>query len=149
MPKLTHLLLCLPLLLALTACTSAANPTPTPTTASHVELDVFSGLPNPAWDLPPAGTAALLAMIGALPPSPPVSLPTPLGYRGFLVTIADTSSASAVTLRVYRGIVEYQGPKTAYYSDPMKQVERWLLSSSRPHIDAQLYDSVLLEIERQ
>ena len=149
MPKLTHLLLCLPLLLALTACTPAANPTPTPAAASHVELDVFSGLPNPAWDLPPAGTAVLLAMIGALPPSPSVSLPTPLGYRGFLVTIPGSSSASVVTLRAYRGIVAYQGPKTAYYADPAKQVERWLLSTSRPYIDVQLYDSLLAQIGHQ
>jgi hypothetical protein len=84
-------------------------------------------------------------MINGLPQSPPVDLPTPLGYRGFLVTLDEPESGSVATIRAFQGIVEYRGRETKYHADPDKQVERWLLATARPYIDGQLYESVLRE----
>jgi len=137
------------LLLMQAACTPGAGPTVTPAATSHIELDVFSGRPNPTWELSAADTATLIGMINSLAQSPPVDLPTPLGYRGFLVTLDEPQSGSAATIRAYQGIVEYQGRETRTYADTDKQVELWLLATARPHIDGQLYDSLLVEIEAQ
>ncbi len=149
MTRTVCLLLGVAMILAQAACTAGSGQTATPAAASHVELDVFSGLPNPTWELSAADTATLTGMIGSLSPSPPVDLPTPLGYRGFLVSVGEPGSESAATVRAYQGIVEYRGRETKYYTDPDKQVERWLLATARPYIDRQLYDSLLVEIERK
>jgi len=149
MTKIIYLLLSLALLLSPAACTPNTVSTATPAPTSHVELDVFSGLPNPTWDLSAADTATLLGIISALHASPPVDLPTPLGYRGFVIAVDAPGSGSRATIRAYHGIVEYHGLETNYYSDPDKQVERWLLSTAQPHIDSELYNSLLQEIGEQ
>ncbi len=142
-------LLSLALILAQAACTAGTSPTTMPAATSHVELDVFSGVPNPTWKLSAADTATLVGAISSLSETSPMSLPTPLGYRGFLVTLDEPESGSAATIRAYLGIVEYQERETKYYADPDKQVERWLLDTARPHIDGKLYDSLLVEIGEQ
>ena len=149
MRRTACLLLGMALILTQAACAANAGQTATPAATSHVELDVFSGLPNPAWKLSAADTTTLIGMINRLQPSPPVDLPTPLGYRGFLVTLDKPESGSATTIRAYQGIIEYRGRETMYYADPDKQAEQWLLATARPYIDGQLYDSLLAEIEEQ
>ena len=149
MRKNTCLLLGVALIVSQVACTADTSQTKTPAATSHIELDIFSGRPNPAWDLSAADTATLTGMIGSLPPSSPVYLPTPLGYRGFLVSVSEPELRPVATMRAYQGVVEYQGYETRYYADPDKQVERWLLATARPHIDRQLYDSLLAEIGEQ
>jgi len=137
------------LLLMQATCTADTGQTTTPTGTSRVELDAFSGRPNPAWELSAADTATLTGMIGSLQPSPAVDLPTPLGYRGFLVTLGEPGSGSVERMRAYQGIVEYRGREARYYVDPEKQVERWLLTTGQTYIDRQLYNSLLVEIEGQ
>lgn len=137
------------LLLMLAACAADTGQSVTPAPSAYVELDLFSGRPNPTWELSPADAATLISMIGGLQASPPVDLPTPLGYRGFLVTLDEAKSGSVARIRAFQGIVEYLGRDTAYYVDPEKQVERWLLATARPTIDEQLYESLLGEIAGQ
>jgi hypothetical protein len=141
------LVLVLALILIQAACTADTGQTATPAAASHIELDIFSGRPNPTWELSVADTATLIGMIDSLQPSPPVDLPTPLGYRGFLVNVDEPESGSVARIRAYQGIVEYRSRETKYYADLDKQVERWLLATARTYIDSQLYDSLLIEIE--
>ena len=49
-----------------------------------VELDVFSGRPNPSWPLTPDESRELLARMDRLEPDGPEQRPV-LGYRGFIV----------------------------------------------------------------
>lgn len=50
----------------------------------QVELDVFSGRPNPTWPLTAEEGRDLLARVGRLSPGGG-PLPAGLGYRGFIV----------------------------------------------------------------
>lgn len=83
-----------------------------------VELDIFSGRPNPRWQLDEQGAEALRELLSRLatttdsPPEPPG-----LGYRGFLLT--DETGK----FRAYGGYVT--GPDGAY-ADPTSSVERFL-----------------------
>jgi hypothetical protein len=147
MRKTACLLLSVALILTQAACTADTGQTVTPTSTSHVELDIFSGRPNPTWELSAADTATLVGMIGSLPPSQPADLPTPLGYRGFLVSVNEPESGSVARIGACQGIVEYQSREIKYYADPDRKVELWLLATARPYIDRQLYDSLLAEIE--
>jgi hypothetical protein len=57
-----------------------------------VELDLFSGRPNPTWDLDHRSAQQLQQLIESLPPThlPPPE-PPGLGYRGFRVSVGDRS----------------------------------------------------------
>jgi hypothetical protein len=57
-----------------------------------VELDLFSGRPNPTWELDDRSAQQLEPLIEGLPPTHvPASEPPGLGYRGFRVSAGDRS----------------------------------------------------------
>lgn len=98
---------------------------------ADVELDVFSGVPNPGWTLTDAQTAHLLAMVAAL--SSTETAPrsgNQLGYRGMVVR------AAATELRLHDGIVDVGG---TLYSDPERRVARWLLETGRASVGDHVY----------
>jgi hypothetical protein len=51
----------------------------------EVELDVFSGRPNPRWVVPEVERDSLLNMIASLSKAPGPMPATGLGYRGFIL----------------------------------------------------------------
>jgi len=84
-----------------------------------VELDIFSGRPNPRWELDEGATGELRRLLRRLvrstaaPPEPPG-----LGYRGFVWMEGRDS------VRAYKGYV--RGHR-AVYADPSMAVEKFLL----------------------
>lgn len=89
-----------------------------------VELDVFSGRPNPRWELDEPRSAQLrqlqsnLTSTSVAPPEAPG-----LGYRGFLY------SDPHGPVRAYRGFVRTAREVLA---DPTYSVERFLLDHLPP-----------------
>jgi hypothetical protein len=86
-----------------------------------VELDVFSGRPNPRWELDEKNAAALtrlqstLRRTERLPPDPPA-----LGYRGFRCDgPTETFIAFKGYVRTHSGIL----------ADPSFEIERLLLGT--------------------
>ena len=85
-----------------------------------VELDVFSGRPNPRWELDEERTRELRQLESRLIPARQAAPEPPgLGYRGFVY--ADAGGQ----VRAYRGYV-----KTArtVLADPSLSVEKYLLN---------------------
>ena len=64
-----------------------------------VELDVFSGRPNPKWEFPPDRTSTLLAWIKSQPEIKAEPAVRGLGYRGFILRTGEQS------IRVYKGLI--------------------------------------------
>jgi hypothetical protein len=89
-----------------------------------VELDIFSGQPNPRFELDEQSSETLrqlltrLALATERPPEPPG-----LGYRGFLLT-DDTGQS-----RAYKGHVT---TPAGVYADPGSSIERFLLGRIPP-----------------
>ena len=83
-----------------------------------VELDIFSGRPNPRWELDEPDAGELQRLQSSLPASGGTAPePPPLGYRGFSYGIAGST-------RAYKGYVQtLQG----ILADPEFSVERFLL----------------------
>ncbi|MBM3502107.1 MAG: hypothetical protein FJX74_25930 [Armatimonadetes bacterium] len=101
-----------------------------------MELDVFSGRPNPAWTLTHAESeelAALLQGLAASDPSPAVY--EGLGYRGLLVR-----PLGGPGLRIVRGAVreDLEGGRT--WHDPDRHIERLLIEKARAQVTPDLHE---------
>jgi hypothetical protein len=115
---------------------------------STVELDVFSGVPNPTWMLSVPEASELTSRIARLASTEATGRrPGDLGYRGFIVQIAAGIPASPQAIRAYRGIVGVvDSTRTAYYRDPQRQIELWLLATAKPALDERLTAEIVKEI---
>ena len=101
-----------------------------------VELDVFSGRPNPRWTLDEDSAASLRELLSRLTVAAGPPPPQPgLGYRGFLVAVEGDR------LRAYRGYVI--GPEVVL-ADPGSSVERFLVDRLPPAL-ADLRERVPLD----
>jgi hypothetical protein len=146
------------LALLLSACQEAptSSPVPVPSTISgaettavseegRVELDIFSGRPNPEWRLSAVDVAFLEQKLSVLPVATPSQPADPLGYRGFIVQIRQANNEATVT--VQNGIVRTtRAGEVTHYKDPDRAVERWLLNTGGPFLDEDLFNLVEREL---
>ena len=139
---------------ALAACSAvlspAASPTPAPAAGpAQVELDIFSGRPNPGWTLSAADAATFQNMAAALSPASEQAYPARLGYRAIIVSLP-SAPGGKVVWRVWDHVAQREsGAASAYYVDPDQALQRWLLQSGQPHLDADLYSTVQAELATQ
>ena len=101
----------------------------------RVELDIYSGRPNPRRDTSPAETAAIEAALNRLPVTETaVRKPfTGLGYRGFRVT----DPARDRQIHVYHDVVVEQiGTEEVVRADPEATLERVLVAVVDTQLDA-------------
>jgi hypothetical protein len=93
-----------------------------------VELDIFSGRPNPQWTLDDPACRAVLDLERSLAPgaASPGQPPPPLGYRGFLYAPSGDDPRRAFLGRVERA--------DRVLDDPEFSIERLLLRSLPPEL---------------
>jgi hypothetical protein len=104
-----------------------------------VELDVFSGRPNPRWELDEPGTSELRRLQSRLTAARQAPVEPPgLGYRGFLY------SDATGRVRVFRGYVQ---TTRAVLADPSFSIERSLLDQL-PAEYAALHERIASELGR-
>lgn len=102
-----------------------------------VELDIFSGRPNPTWTLPDAGATTFREKLDGLAATASGQVANNLGYRGFVVRTGDE------VVTVQRGLVQKaKGETTTYAADPNRDLERWLLESGEPSLEPDLVTTV-------
>ena len=89
---------------------------------ASVELDAFSGLPNPRWQLSPDERSDLEGQLNGLPKTSPIEIPSQLGYRGFTI-IDENNQRLTVTNNGYVVLHETNGDR--FYRDT-KDVQSWL-----------------------
>ena len=100
-----------------------------------VELDVYSGRPNPTWTLTAQEIDELTQRLQKLATLPAVPSVGNLGYRGFLLYNPENAPGIGPQVRVYNGIViitdQGQG-RTSAYKDS-HALEQWLIEQARAH----------------
>ena len=104
---------------------------------ARVELDVFSGRPNPAWTLSADDDAALRGRLAALPAAPAAELHNDLGYRGLVVTLSEAGTPRVV--RIQRGHVKADGAQPADRADEGRALERWVLETGKDDVEPSVY----------
>jgi hypothetical protein len=115
-----------------------------------VELDAFSGRPNPQWELSGPLAAEFAARLRALPPAPDARFDHDgLGYRGFVVRATDGSLNGFDEVRLYRGAAFARaGGSAKTFSDTDRTLERRLLETARGRVPDTVLEYVEGEIKR-
>jgi hypothetical protein len=98
----------------------------------RVELDIFSGRPNPSWELTVEEAYHLAMRLADLPAAVPEFTPRALGYRGLVIFNPEGISGLPGQIRIHKGIVTIDDPESKYYRDS-NDIERWLLELGRAH----------------
>ncbi len=93
----------------------------------EVELDIYSGLPNPRWRLSEAGSSDLLQRLDELEPCGPPPERPGLGYRGLAITRVGPPAVSPERIEVFRGVITiHREGEVTHYRD-RRGIEEWLL----------------------
>ena len=104
----------------------------------EVELDIFSGMPNPTWSLTDEEENSFVKRLAALAASCSSELSGNLGYRGFIVQ--RMQGVNLQLIRIQKGAVQISdGANEVYAADKNRELERWLLNTGKPHIDDELF----------
>lgn len=101
-----------------------------------IELDIFSGRPNPTWTLTSAEAVELESITTSLPVA---DAPPPfdgLGYRGIVVRNPAEPGWSLVAFRDTVRIRTQE--EIEVRADPEARVERWLLGTAGYAVDPAL-----------
>jgi hypothetical protein len=110
----------------------------------RVELDIFSGRPNPSWELTPAESGEFWRKFAALPEERSVrSLRQNLGYRGVIVSPREAGEGGWEQVIISGGLAQRensQGIQT--FADKERALERWLIHTGKAYIEPELYDEV-------
>jgi hypothetical protein len=111
----------------------------------QVELDAFSGRPNPHWELTGPETAEFAKRLRDLKASQTHTAAFEgLGYRGFVIHSKDEE------IRVYRGaVIVKRNSHEEILSDAKRMLERWLFDSARKHVDEAVLQYIGSELARE
>jgi hypothetical protein len=114
----------------LAIATLAGCATVTPAKVS-VTFGIYSGRPDPTWELSDAEAADVVGAISALPVVTGVPPQGGLGYHGYFLLIRRAGQPDE-TLVAYRGTVaSVGGGSGSYRADAGRTVERLLLETGR------------------
>jgi hypothetical protein len=129
--------LLLPVVVALAACSAESLSVNLGDTT--VELDVYSGLPNPRWQLTPQETGQLEDRLNGLPETNAVEIPGQLGYRGFRI---QDENGSRLTVTNSGYVVMHHASGDTFYRDA-KKIELWL----KQNAEARGHGKLLMEAQ--
>lgn len=123
------------------------RPVPPRPDAATVEVDLYSGRPNPSWSLTPEEVVQLVQRVDALAPADAVEPPGRLGYRGlrFRLYAQGREIASAESFDGHLRFQDPAGPRPL--ADPEGELERWLLGTGQGKIESQVYETLRNEAE--
>jgi hypothetical protein len=116
----------------------------------EVELDVFSGRPNPRLGLLPHQAREFTNILRRLLRQRKHAVPPEqgLGYRGFIVTGTSDELGNYDKVVVANGSVHARsGSVSLQLEDRDRALERWLLENIRGQVDDATYKYVLGEID--
>lgn len=112
----------------------------------EVELDVFSGRPNPNWLLSEAQVEELKAKLSAPLPAAKPKVPPQLGYNGFIIRNSNKIPIIPDYIRVFSGVLAITDKGRTRYCKDVFDIEKWLTSCSQARKGG--YDKIIVQ-ERQ
>jgi hypothetical protein len=114
----------------------------------RIELDVFSGRPNPSWQMTAEESAEFRHRTSSLPKTEKLSDEGGLGYRGFVISDSGKAVGTPSNIRVYKGVLTINGDGTEDHYNDVNGVEQLLLRQAHNHGYGELVSGII-EIEKQ
>jgi hypothetical protein len=97
----------------------------------RVELNIFSGRPNPSWELSPQDASALEERLTGLTFTSQSPSGGGLGYRGFILSYPTPVAGLSTQINIFNGVIKIsEGGHTTHYYDT-KGAEGWLIEQAR------------------
>ena len=122
----------------------------------QVEIDLFSGRPNPVWELTEAEVSELKARLDALPTGSPIAMPEVLGYRGLHVgplpgqqgAHAPPLSNPIIDVHVGGGVINAtrRTGTALHLMDTGRSMECWLLTVAQGRVDESIRQTALANL---
>lgn len=115
-----------------------------------VTLDMYSGRPNPSWEISDAEAEKLRKMFDKERKIATSSSPGStgfLGYRGLIIS-ASGDTALPKTMRVFDGILEVASLELPNYVDHNSEVEEFLLGTARASLSNEERQFIGKEIQK-
>ena len=95
-----------------------------------VSLEIFSGRPNPVWQLTADECTAVMRLLEALPETSPAENTGGLGYSGFLLSVTpEEAGAKVYQVHVFQKIITVDSAGRKFYRDE-HGLEKWLLQQA-------------------
>jgi hypothetical protein len=112
----------------------------------RVELDAFSGRPNPVWDLTDEQADEFHLRLSTLPPSDPKTpIWSGLGYRGLVVRSSEDVGDFDEVRLFDEAVIVRKGHRLETFIDTGRRLEQTLFETARGHFD----DSTFEFVQRQ
>lgn len=113
----------------------------------RIEVDIFSGRPNPTWEAALEEAEGIQTVLASLPAAegavPPLS--AQLGFRGFLLFDLQNNQRVHVQGAV---VMLQRGTTITAKSDPERRLQQALIRLARTHLDPDLYAFLLSQVSR-
>jgi hypothetical protein len=109
----------------------------------YAEFDVFSGRPNPRWELTAEEDRELRQRLSTLPETRQGAILETLGYRGIVVAAPNGVQTGFLRITISTGVVLVEKPDGArqYLVDRGRALERWVFQTSRGRVDPEVYSA--------
>lgn len=121
----------------------------TPLPSVNVTLGIYSGRPDPSWELSDVQVAALVGQLASLPVENGTPPQGGLGYHGFSILV-EQAGVTGEVLVAYRGAVTGPGDAPgSYRADPQRTVETALLGTGRSHLAANEISAVEADLAQR
>jgi hypothetical protein len=112
----------------------------------QVELDVFSGRPNPHWTLNQRDSQELLRRLQRLSPTNAGEPSGNLGYRGVILSNPEGAIAGFEWIVCSNGlVVGYKGDSSQKFIDANRNLERWLVQTGETTLGPDILRSLRQE----
>lgn len=111
-----------------------------------VEIDIFSGMPNPEWTLSEASAAMFLSKLSGLQKTTERPRSTNLGYRGLVVRM---SQEAGLQMYFQNGLIESSdGTSSTFFLDPQRSLERWLIGTGRKALSHEILEVIDADLQK-
>ena len=117
-----------------------------------VELDIFSGLRNPSWELSTDQTFEFIEKISQnkIIQNLSENSKPDLGYRGFIIEEKPNDSQKTRKFTVYGKIIKvYENSSVYLVEDQEHGIERWLFQTAINKVDDDILNCALQEFENK
>jgi hypothetical protein len=110
----------------------------------QIEVDVFSGRPNPHWELTGQESNEFVQRFQSLPPSSGEgAVKEGLGYRGLIVSVPGKEIEGFQEILISNGVVVARWDnQSKQFVDRNRVLEKWLFQTGKGRLDNELYRQI-------